>query len=155
MRMTGFKKLLSALLVSVLIAAMALLVTGCGENSKDVSSMISSEQTSSVASVEEQVSVLGEGDTSFTFKVVDAQGKETVYQISTDKKTVGEALLELKLIAGEQGDYGLYVKTVKGITLDYDTDGKYWAFYEGDTYAQTGVDSTAVKDGATYSFKAE
>lgn len=152
MQMTGFKKALSLLLALVLIAAMALFTAGCNNDSKDVSS-VPSEPTSSVAS--QQSNVLGNGKTAFTFKAVDATGKETVYTINTDKETVGAALLEHKLIAGEQGDYGLYVKTVNGITVDYDKDGKYWAFYIGDQYAPTGVDATAVTAGETYTFKVE
>ena len=59
------------------------------------------------------------------------------------------------LIAGEDSEYGLYVKTVNGVTVDYDTDGKYWAFYVDGEYAATGVDSTDITAGATYTFKAE
>ena len=84
-----------------------------------------------------------------------SQGKETAYQISTDKKTVGEALVELNLIAGEDSQYGLNVKTVNGVTVDYDKDGKYWAFYVNGAYASKGVDSTDIEAGATYSFKVE
>lgn len=91
----------------------------------------------------------------FTFTVVDAEGKEETFQITTDKKTVGEALLEEGLIAGEEAEYGLYVKTVNGITLDYDTDGKYWAFYVDGEYGITGVDETEIVPGTTYTFKAE
>ena len=69
--------------------------------------------------------------------------------------TVGAALLSLGLIAGEDSEYGLYVKTVNGVTVDYDQDGKYWAFYVDGEYAATGVDSTDITAGATYTFKAE
>ena len=68
---------------------------------------------------------------------------------------MGEALLDQELIAGEDSDYGLYVKTVNGITADYDTDGSYWAFYVNGEYVSSGVDSTPVADGDTYSFKVE
>ena len=61
----------------------------------------------------------------------------------------------INLIAGEQGDYGLYVKTVNGITVDFDKDGKYWAFYVGGEYAMSGVDSTEITAGSTYAFKVE
>ena len=49
----------------------------------------------------------------------------------------------------------MYVKTVNGVTVDYDTDGKYWAFYIDDEYAMTGVDSTPITDGSSYTFKVE
>ena len=47
------------------------------------------------------------------------------------------------------------VDTVNGITLDYNKDGKYWAFYINNEYAMTGVDSTPVEEGAAYAFVAE
>lgn len=147
MKMTNLKKSLSFIVCMVLIAAIALFTIGCNDNKDNQSSApnVSNAQTD----------VLGKGATKFNFTVTDLEGKETAFQINTDKKTVGEALLELNLIAGDQSDYGLYVKTVNGITLDYDKDGKYWAFYVDGEYAQSGVDSTEITDGAAYSFKAE
>ena len=87
--------------------------------------------------------------------MVDKEGNETVFEIHTDKTTVGEALLEVGLIDGDVEDYGLYVKEVNGITADYDVDGTYWAFYINDEYASTGVDSTNITEGDNYSFKVE
>lgn len=99
--------------------------------------------------------VLGEGSTKFAFAMEDAEGGKTQWEIHTDQKTVGEALLELGLIDGEDSEFGLYVKTVNNITLDYDKDGMYWSFYINDEYAQSGVDSTEIKEGDTYLLKAE
>ena len=143
-------KSLSLAVCIVLIAATALFTTGCNGN-KVTSEPTSSQATASQATVSE----LGEGKTDFIFKVTDLDGKETEFKIHTDKKTVGEALLELNLIAGDDSEYGLYVKTVNDVTLDYDKDGKYWAFYVNGEYAQKGVDSTDITAGAEYSFKAE
>ena len=95
------------------------------------------------------------GTVSFTFTVTDTDGKETSFDITTDKTTVGEALEAEGLISGEEGPYGLYVKTVNGITLDYEKDGKYWAFYVNGEYGSAGVDVTEIQPGETYSFKAE
>ena len=99
--------------------------------------------------------VLGEGAKTFAFTVTDKDGGETAFEIHTDKETVGEALLEVGLIEGEDSEYGLYVKSVNGITADYDKDGVYWAFYVNGEYAQSGVDTTAITEGDTYSFKVE
>lgn len=66
---------------------------------------------------------------------------------------VGEALLDVGLIAGEDSEYGLYVKTVNGVTADYDTDQTYWAFYVNGEYAQSGTDSADITVGNAYSFK--
>lgn len=150
--MTGLKKFLSLILCIVLIAAVALFATGCNDNNGNDPQTPSQEQGENPQS---KATVLGEGEKTFGFTVTDADGNEKVYEIHTDKATVGEALLELELIAGEEGVYGLYVKTVNGTTLDYDTDGMYWAFYENGGYASAGVDSTEITEGATYAFKAE
>ena len=91
---------------------------------------------------------------SFVFKVVDLDGSEKSFDIKTDATTVGEALLAEKLIAGEVGDYGLMVDTVNGVKYDYNTDGAYWAFYVNGEYAMSGVDTTDIVDGTTYSFVA-
>lgn len=145
------KKLTSLLLCMMLIVAMALSTTGCNDK-KETETQTTTETTQDTQS---ESNVLGEGQTEFTFVVVDGDGNETTFEIHTDKTTVGEALLENDLIEGEDSEYGLYVKTVNGITADYDEDQTYWAFYVNDEYAQTGVDSTEITDGDVYSFKVE
>ena len=93
--------------------------------------------------------------TSFTVVTTDLDGQETTHKIKTDAATVGEALLAEGLIKGHTTDYGLYVDEVNGIALDWEKDGKYWAFYINGEYAQTGVDATDAEDGAVYTFKPE
>ncbi len=151
MKKTRFFKTLSFFLCILLIAAMALFTIGC--NDKNVES--GETQTSSVSQKANSTTVLGNGTIKFPFSVIDADGNEAKFEINTDKKTVGDALLELKLIDGEQGPYGLYVKTVNGTTLDYNKDGKYWAFYVNGEYANSGVDTTNISVNETYSFKVE
>ena len=84
--------------------------------------------------------------------VVEVKAEETAvtFTVKTDKTTVGDALLEHGLIAGDESEYGLYVKVVNGITADYDVDQSYWAFYVNDEYAMTGVDATDITEGVTY-----
>ena len=133
-------------LCAMLIAAVACATVGCCESAQEA-------QVQTAAEIE--TIVLGEGQTVFAFTVVDSEGNETHYEIHTDKETVGDALLELELIDGEAGQYGLYVKVVNGITADYDVDQTYWAFYINGEYGFTGVDSTKVEAGAAYMFKVE
>lgn len=133
MKQHSMKKKLSAMLCMVLIAALALTMTACGGKQDSASS----------------------GSISYTVITVDLEGKETTFEITTDKKMVGEELLAQGIIEGEQGEYGLYVKTVNGITLDWDKDGKYWSFYINGEYAMTGVDMTEAEAGATYILKPE
>ena len=92
---------------------------------------------------------LGNGANVITV-VVSAGESSVTFTINTDKDTVGAALLEHELIAGEDGAYGLYVKTVNGILADYDIDQSYWSFYIDGEYAISGVDSTPAVNGGTY-----
>lgn len=113
-------------------------------------------QTTTAAPVEmSSMPELGQGQKTFTFQVHDAEGHITPFKINTDKIIVGEALQELGLIEGEEGAYGLYVKTVNGIFAEYETTGNYWAFYVGDTYASAGIDMTEIVNGETYSLRIE
>lgn len=92
---------------------------------------------------------LGEGAKTVVVEVT-AEEKTVTFTVKTDKETVGDALLEQKLIAGDQSEYGLYIKAVNGITADYDVDQTYWAFYIDGEYATTGVDATEIMEGVTY-----
>ncbi len=147
MQRKGWTTLLSAILCSVLIAAMVLCMNGC--NNKETVA------PDAPASQDSDVTELGKGKSEFTLEITDPKGETTVYRIRTDKTIVGDALLEHGLIAGEEGPYGLYVKTVGDITLDYEKDGKYWAFYVDGAFASAGVDATPISVGAEYAFKAE
>ena len=90
----------------------------------------------------------------FTFVAKFPDGTSKTYTVKTFKKTVGEALIEEGLLEGEDGQYGLYVKKVDGVELDYEKDGMYWAFFVDGEYANTGVEKTDIVDGKTYSFEA-
>lgn len=135
-------KVVLSILALVLIVAMALSFSACGNNDGNTTT------TTTQASGESKKEL------SFTFKVVDLDGNEKSFDIKTDAKTVGDALVAEKLISGEQGDYGLMVDTVNGIKYDYNADGAYWAFYVNGEYAMSGVDTTDIVDGTTYSFVA-
>lgn len=185
MQKTVFFKLLCAFLCVVLVAATALFATGCNDSNHTDSStdsavskvqselpqttsseskaesgtasaeVSSPEASAEVSSPEDGKTHLGTGSKSFDFDVTDADGNTTHFVVSTDKDTVGDALLELGLIAGEEGAYGLYVKTVNGLTIDYDTHGKYWAFYVNGEYGMAGVDTTEIVPDTLYAFVVE
>jgi len=168
--MKHIRKSLVCLLLVLLLAAAAL--TGCAQNQTTteapkpqteapapqteapVQQTQASETTAVPAPVEGDKQELGEGAKLFYFDVTFSNGETSSYAIHTDAETVGEALVGLNLITGDESEYGLYVKTIGEETLDWDADGMYWAFYENGEFAMTGVDSTAVTDGTTYSFVA-
>ncbi len=146
------RHILSSFFCMALIVAMALFATGCN-GSQENSPSGTAQQTND--GQQTTAAQLGEGSIKFDFTVVDKEGNQTAFEIHTDKETVGQALLELELIAGDEGPYGLYVKTVNGITADFDKDGVYWAFYINGEYAVTSVDGTKITEGDHYSFQME
>ena len=135
--------------LAVLLAVMALLVSLLGGCAKEATPTEAADLTFDTAETD-----FGTGASAFTFEVTNTEGTTKSFTVHTDETVVGKALLDAGLIAGEDSDYGLYVKTVMGITLDYDTDGKYWAFYVDGAYAATGVDQTELTAGSTYAFRA-
>ena len=147
MKLNNLKKSLTLLICIVLIAAMTLTFAGCASQNNPGSSNTGAANT--------DVTVLGEGKTVFNFTVVGMDGTETKFEVHTDETTVGAALVGVGLIEGEDGPYGLYIKTVNGITVDYDKNGKYWAFYVNDEYANASVDLTDIQEGDSYALKAE
>lgn len=149
MQKTKFKRILSIILCIVIVAAISLFTQGCTDN--DTTGTTSPETT--VSDVSETPEVIGQGAKAFFFIAEDKDGKETKWEVHSDEDTVGKALMAEGIIEGEDGPYGLYVKTVNGITLDYDTDGLYWAFYENGEYALAGVDQTEITEGQTYAFR--
>lgn len=145
----------ASLFIFCLVLSMTFFITGCQKQAGKETTGAAPEAVEKDGTIQSDGGVLGEGSREFAFTVIDQEGNETAFEIHTDKETVGEALTEVGLIAGEESEYGLYVKTVNGVTADYDTDGKYWAFYINDEYAQTGVDATEIKEGEAYSFRME
>ena len=97
MKMNSIRKKLSFILCIVLIAAMALFTAGCNDASGAPSG------------------TAAPAGTAFTVVVTDLQGEQTTFHYTSDKDTVGDALLAEGLIAGEDSDYGLYVTTVKTV----------------------------------------
>ena len=139
------KKRISVVLCLMMVLALCFGMAACGKKAP--------AETPAAGWVEGQV--YGSGKTSFTVSETDLDKNTVTVTVKTDKDTVGAALLELNLVSGSDSEYGLMVDTVNGITLDYNKDGKYWAFYINNEYAMTGVDSTPVEEGAAYAFVAE
>jgi len=174
MKKTQSMKLLSLILCFVLVAAIALTTTGCGTATATVTATAApateapaateapvateepvAEEPAAGTDVYTEDTELGEGSKTITFAVTDREAKLITFTIHTDAETVGNALLGVNLIAGEESAYGLYVKEVNGVIADYDVDQTYWAFYINGEYAMTGVDATALEDGAVYAFTVE
>lgn len=86
----------------------------------------------------------GRKDIGVTVVYADASADE--FNLSTDAEFLRQALDEQKLIEGEASPYGLYVKTVNGLTAD-DTKEEWWCFTKDGADVMSGLDSTPIADG--------
>lgn len=140
------------LIIAVLIAAMALCMISCGSDKKNdetnsvPTSAVSDAATESATEQDSQT----DAKISITVEVKGPDEKTETFTISTDADNLGDALVNEGLVQGEESEYGLYIKTVNGITADYDTDGSYWALYKGGEYLTTGADSTPISNGDSF-----
>lgn len=132
------KKTINIALSLMLIVAMCLTFGACGRKPAEEALWENATYTEDAE--------FGSGAKT-VFVEVKAEEKSVTFKINTDKETLGEALLEHKLIAGEKGPYGLYVKVVNGITADYDVNQSYWGFNKNGESMLTGVDGAEIVGG--------
>ncbi len=123
----------------ILLAVMALLVS-CGSNSDPWTEAIYKEDK-----------VFGDGKKTVVVEVAVLENRVN-FTINTDVETLGEALVSHKLIEGDEGPYGLYIKKVNGILADYDKNRAYWAFTKNGETMLSGVDTTEISNGEHYEF---
>jgi len=90
-----------------------------------------------------------EGGKLLQVEIVHGDGSVKTLEISTDAENLRSALEPEGIIAGEDGAYGLFVKTVDGETVN-DANQEWWCFTKGGESMVTGVDDTMIADGDKY-----
>lgn len=95
------------------------------------------------------------GSKSITIEVVDDRRETTAYQLQTEAEFLRQAMEEAEGLSfsGTEGEYGMMVDTVNGLTADYNTDGASWSFYVNENYCNYGIDSQPVLDGDIFSIR--
>lgn len=92
-----------------------------------------------------------EGQKNVTIVIVYEDGSEKKLDYATTHEYLSELLLEKELVTGYASEeYGFTIESVDGITLDWSTDGAYWALYEGDAYATTSAAGIVLTEGGVY-----
>ena len=89
-----------------------------------------------------------QGDKTITVTVVN-KGSEKDFEINTDAEMLRGALDQVNLVQGEEGEFGLYIKTVDGYTAD-ESAQEWWCVTKGGEDVYTGVESTPIADGEQY-----
>lgn len=102
------------------------------------------------------------GSKECSLTVTDDSGTSKTYECSTDAEYLRQLMDELSAdqtqgfsYEGSEGQYGLFINTVNGLTADYDKDHAYWAIYVDGEYAQNGADTQPVNDGDKFELKYE
>lgn len=90
-----------------------------------------------------------EGVKNFTVTVVHSDGSSRDFQLTSSEEFLAPALMAEKIINDEGVETGMYY-TVDGETASWEVNQSYWAIYEGDTYANDGLNTLAIRDGAIY-----
>lgn len=91
------------------------------------------------------------GDKNIVVTVVHKDESSKEFKINTSAETLRAACEEQSLIAGDESEYGLYVKTVDGETADESVQ-QWWCITKGGEMLMTGVDDTMIADGEAYEF---
>ena len=91
------------------------------------------------------------GAKTVTLDVIHGDGSEKTFTLQTDAETLRKACEEQNLIAGTEGEYGLYVLTVDGETAD-ESIQQWWCITKNGEEHFYGVDETMIQDGEKYEF---
>lgn len=92
-----------------------------------------------------------EGAKTINVTVVHGDESQKDFTYNTDAETLREALEPEGLIAGDESEFGLFVKTVDGETAD-DSLQQWWCVTKGGEMTETGVDGIMIADGDNYEF---
>ncbi|MGI6578537.1 MAG: DUF4430 domain-containing protein [Eubacteriales bacterium] len=90
-----------------------------------------------------------EGEKTITVDVVHKDGSTKSFTIKTTEEFLRGALEQENLIKGTDSEFGLFVETVDGETVDA-TKQEWWCFTQNDESLMTGADVTPIKDGDHY-----
>ena len=122
--------------ISILLAA--LLVCGVFAGCTGANNSQQPPAGSSVAAVK-----------NITVTVVHGDGTSKDFPIAAAGETLREALEQENLVEGEESQYGLYIKTVDGETVD-DANQEWWYLTKGGEQVNSGVDGVEIADGDVY-----
>lgn len=89
------------------------------------------------------------GAKSITVTVVHGDGSSKEIEFRTDAEYLGDALTEQKLVEGDEGEFGLFIRSVDGETADISRD-QWWNITKGGEMLMTGADMTPIQDGDAF-----
>ena len=92
-----------------------------------------------------------EGSKTVTVTVTHKNGDTNEFVIHTDAEYLRGAMEEKDLVAGEESQYGLYMLTVDGETVD-ESNQEWWGYTKSGEQVNYGIDSCPIADGDHFEF---
>lgn len=71
------------------------------------------------------------------------------FNISTTRKYLGDALLDEKIISGEEGEYGIFITKAAGVEADESVE-EWWCITKEGESIMEGVSQIEIADGDKY-----
>jgi len=90
-----------------------------------------------------------EGQKTITVDVIHKDESKKTFTIKTTEEYLRGALEQESLIKGTDSEFGLFVETVDGETVN-STNQEWWCFTQNGESLMTGADVTPIKDGDHY-----
>ncbi|MEG1857563.1 MAG: hypothetical protein RR216_02395 [Pseudoflavonifractor sp.] len=90
-----------------------------------------------------------EGAINITVTVVHGDAATKEFKLTTDKPSLGEALVEGKVVVDNQSTYGLYILTADGETAD-EAKQEWWCITKGGESLTVGASEQPIADGEQY-----
>ena len=91
------------------------------------------------------------GTKTITVDVTHKDGSVNTFVIKTDAEYLRGAMEQEGLLFGNESEYGLYVLTVDGETVD-EANQEWWGYTKSGEMVNYGVDGCPIMDGEHYEF---
>lgn len=91
------------------------------------------------------------GEKNITVRVDHLVGEDKIFTYATDAEFLRGALEEQDLVAGREDQYGLWVLTIDGETVD-EAQQQWWGYTVNGEVGQYGVETQPVADGDEFTF---
>ena len=125
-------KILTKLLALALVVLMTVVsLTACGTVDTNSDTSSGTQETKTI---------------SITVTVVAKDKTEKVLNIETNKKNLGDALLQEGIVTEDEHKSGYY-SYIDGVRADYTKDGSWWCLTKGGKDVMTGFNKTKIADG--------
>lgn len=89
------------------------------------------------------------GAKALSITVVHGDSTQKVFDVHTDAEYLADALLEHEIVEDNQTEWGLYILTADGETVD-EANQEWWCITKGGEMLMTGASETPVADGEAY-----